>query len=647
MKHFALALLVLATSGMSCKHAGASGGSEVLSAPRRPDNPGEPGAADRANPSHFEGPFTVAGAYDFDPAKLADHYDGLTANRFGTVEPSLPDGSAIKDISGRQKVVRDLHYHLGGGKVGIRPLPVADDDEEGELADGKKIKGSAIVDSYLRKAMNLGESDPIYAVIGYMHPEFHKGTIVQFTEAHLKLENGQTHLGAYIGGGRTRNSPKDYHRQTWSVAEGGKGYPANISIVSLDGVDQKTFNQNATIALRLLNEAGAGVKFPPDYKFDYFRAVNLKETLDFFHGWLDKDWKRPGDAEPFQKKLYSDPSYATYCAEHITISLNLALNVEQSLAGYKEVWGDADGARLWDLATKVFKNDIGEDLVPVSGYKPLWKQLGITEPLKTMELGRSLAWPAETTADLISNFVEQYAAWPDVGAVVSTTVVLGFAGKAVERMGIDLPSFLTKALPVIAKMFPAEAATMPWKSKPDPGAAYDQYVAGVKGALVKVLGDMAAKASLPAAMLTGAVVPAVEQALAASKSRLITADPVGVDKAWDGYRDAVKAEMEAARETPVKASPEESAPGAKYVQYYTPPAVVHRVTSGIHPLDSHVHIVTVATAMPAEELRESGKDETTYTVGGTAAPAAAAEPDAPAATENPDAFPGESPPPEG
>lgn len=583
--------------------------SEVESAPRSPDRPGEPGGEGRTNPSHFEGAFVVDGDYGLEAPKIAQRYGGVAVQRFGAVEPMLDETNPVKDLRGNKKLVRDMHYHLGQGRVGIRPVPVMDTDhetgtdEEAQTADGKAVKGSEVIDAFLRKTQNLGDSDPVFALIAYMHPEFFKGTIADLAKTHLKLENGQTHLGLYIGQGRTRNAPSTYHRRTWGLRQGANGYPANVSIVALSGVDQKTLNLNGIVATKLLNELNGGTRFPANFKFDHFRAVNLKETLDYFRGWVDKDWVRPGESEPYSKKLLDDDLHKTYCAEHVTIALNVALNVPQNETGYVSVWGEEDGKKLWALASQRYRTEADETMPVVADFVPLWKANGITEPTKTMELGKSLAWPAETTADLIANFVEQYAAWPDVGAVTSATVVLGFAGQAMERMGIDLPTFLQRSVPLLTKMFSAEASTRPMKAAANPGAAYDAYTDGVKAALTRALTGLAQQAHQQPAPLIATVVPAVEAELRGAKAGIIANDPESLEKAWDLYRDGVKREMEAARATPVKSQSDVAAPGAKYVQYYTPPAVVHRITSAIHPSDPKVTILTVATAMAADELR--------------------------------------------
>ena len=117
----------------------------------------------------------------------------------------------------------------------------------------------------------------------------------------MKTEGGSTHLGAYIGGGRTTNSPENYHDSSWKV----KGYPANVQMILLQGVPQGELNKNMLAADTVLNK---GVKFPSDYKNDVLKTADLNTTLHFYRDWI-KD-------EPYLK---NDPQWATYCAEHKTI----------------------------------------------------------------------------------------------------------------------------------------------------------------------------------------------------------------------------------------------------------------------------------------------------------------------------------------
>ena len=78
-----------------------------------------------------------------------------------------------------------------------------------------------VVDDFLRKEMGLGPNDPVFALIDYIHPEMHAGTIKDLAGSMLKTEGGNTHMGAYVGKGRTTNSPETYHNNQWQV----KGYP--------------------------------------------------------------------------------------------------------------------------------------------------------------------------------------------------------------------------------------------------------------------------------------------------------------------------------------------------------------------------------------------------------------------------------------
>src|SRR5690606_29508897 len=140
-----------------------------------------------------------------------------------------------------------------------------------------------------------------------------------------------------------------------------------------------------------------------------------------------------------------------------TIITDLALNVPHNQEWYRKIWprqvtrqeseenqGRVLGDVLFEVAQKRYKELTGEDLPTVAkdDFTPLWVLEGIERPTSVSKLGRGLAWPAETTSDLVANFIEQYAAWPDVNPVVSSVVTLGFMDTVKERMGISAEEFM-------------------------------------------------------------------------------------------------------------------------------------------------------------------------------------------------------------
>ena len=82
----------------------------------------------------------------------------------------------------------------------------------------------------------------------------------------------------YVGKGKTRNSPENYHDYGWDVKGHRRPYPATVQLLSLEGVPQEKLNRNLMITTALLNK---GVKFPGDYKNDIFRTIDLATTLKF------------------------------------------------------------------------------------------------------------------------------------------------------------------------------------------------------------------------------------------------------------------------------------------------------------------------------------------------------------------------------
>jgi hypothetical protein len=544
---------------------------------------------------HAKGPATFEGA-KMSPAALQSAFGGVKAEDFGSTRVQLPGMGG----PGKEFVVRDMQYDLGGGKVGMRLVPVKDDDPAASKA----------MDELLRKEMKLGANDPIFALVAYVHPEKHTGSIKDLGDTMLKTEMGNTHLGAYVGGGKTTNSPETYHGKTWEV----KGYPANVQIVSLAGTPQATLNKNLLAADSVLN---AGVKFPPDYKNDPFRTVDLNTTLMFYRDWL-KD-------EPYLK---TDPTWATYCAEHKTIVTNIGLNVPHNEASFKEIFGADEGAKLWSTFKEKFKAANGREFTAAdeTSFEPLWKKEGLKPdqlhaPTKAeydayqkarfdgslksgryqgyepLPVGKSLAWKPESTADLVKNFMETYAPFKEVGGVVSCASILAFKPVVQQRMGVSDEEFMKLAKPLLQEIMAAEAIAR----APTDQAKLPEWTQKTTGTLYVALGgkpqDFAPGGTVnPQLMgLAKELMGKVPNGLA-QLPRVATMDAEKRNDYANGWmRKNIQDELTAARGAMV------SDPGK--TEFYSPPAITNRVANGIVDSNRFVSVKVVATAVDASEVQ--------------------------------------------
>lgn len=144
---------------------------------------------------HRPGASTFEGAR-FNTTALAA-LNGLKAENYGTTTVQLPQ----PDGSTKSFTVRDMQYDLGGGKFGARFFTVKDHDPA----------SSATLDGFIRKESGLEPGEPVFTLIAYVHPEEHLATLRSAATQMVKTEMGNTHLGAYIGEGKTTNSPFSYH----------------------------------------------------------------------------------------------------------------------------------------------------------------------------------------------------------------------------------------------------------------------------------------------------------------------------------------------------------------------------------------------------------------------------------------------------
>jgi hypothetical protein len=542
---------------------------------------------------HFQGPATFEGAR-LKQTVLDTVYGGVKAEKFGTTDVTLQQA----DGSVKSHNVRDMHYDLGDGKVGMRLIPVKDHDAAAAKA----------MDDHLRKEMGLGANDPIFSLVAYIKPKEHTGDLKSLATTMVKPEMGNTHLGAYIGEAKTVNSPETYHQRTWGV----KGYPANVQVVSMQGTDQATLNKNLLGAMSVLNK---GVQFPSDYKNDVFKTADLNTTLQFYRDWIKGE-----------EYLKTDPKWQTYCAEHKTIVLNVGLNVPHNPEAFAEIFG-AEGPALFEQFKTRFEEANGRPFTAAdeTRFEPLWKKEGLTAaqiaPLSKAEHdaftaarfdgsiangtftgkqplppGRGLAWKPETTADLLNDFVETYSAFKDVGGYAASATVLGFGQTVQERMGVDQQTFLKEALPVVNKLMVAEALAR----APGDAAGLAAWTERAAASLYVAFGgkpqDFAPGGTVNPQLMQ--LAQASLQGIGGAAGQVAQAAALPADKrnelATGWVKGAIQTDLERARKLAV-ADPSKT-------ELYSPPAITNRIVNGIHEKSGFVSVRVVATAVDASEV---------------------------------------------
>ena len=370
---------------------------------------------------HDRGPSSYPGNFQITDAALAKYK--IARDLFGTTQIINADGSTFR--------VKDAQYILASGSVGMTFLPVCDTGD-GICPDGTVVHGSVLVDALLRQEMNLGPQDPIFALMYYFHPELNSGTVLQFAKTD-KTEMGISHCGAYHGNGRTSNAPELYHNRVWSVGPdvgNDFGYPANLAVLSLDGVAQVTLNRNLNLVDDILN---CGVRFPADYKNSQFRMIDLNTSFMFYRDWVEQ-----------AHYLREDTSWFTYCAAHKTVVTNIGFNLPHNLASFQEIWGQDEGTKFWNTFCIYHMEIFGVPFTPdlQTSFTPLWKQQSLTPAqikpftlpeyiawdaarlggvlgsypgFKPVPVGAGLPWGAQMNADLVNDFVQSYADFVDAG----------------------------------------------------------------------------------------------------------------------------------------------------------------------------------------------------------------------------------------
>lgn len=576
------------------------------------------------SPSNYPGDFQITD-------KALKAY-GISRELFGTTEVLNPDGSSFR--------VKDCQYVLEDGSVGMTFIPVNDAGAV-EGADGHTIYGSVLVDQLLRDKMGLKHDDQIYALLYYIHPELNKGSVLDFvTKLTDKLELGITHMSAYTGGGRTTNSPPLYHNRVWGVkgeVYNDFGYPANLMILSLRGVDQATLNKNLALTDNILNN---GVRFPLDYKTSQFRPVHINTALMFYRDWVLEE-----------QYLRSDTSWFTYCAAHKSLVANVGLNLPHNLNSFKEVYGETEGAEFFqqfsDLYFEVFGDEFTED--HQTHFEPLWKQQGLTaQQIRPLTLKEYEAWDAalmkgqlehfvgkkpldpaigtpwgpQMTADIIYDFVQMYADFVDAGAIMTAATVYGFATPVIERTGISKFEYLYGAIPIAqhameahARMYAAKDSARSYKESiyykqtfqslytalggKDKGIDVNKDHSEHFGALgLELLGLIKGlEANLLPELLTWVSLIRVRH----NWDNIMSGELIPLDEAYVKFMDSIQNNLIKAREMVVS--------NPKGIQFNTPPAIGHMIVTGMFPCNELVSLRPIVTVVNYTELERKQPDQ--------------------------------------
>jgi len=568
---------------------------------------------------HDENPSEFDGDYQITDAALKNY--NISREAFGSTKVLL-SGDAFF-------TVKDYQYQLDNGRVGMKFLPVS--DYESVLSPDKKmVRNYTVLDNYLRSYMRLRVEDQIYALISYFHPEQNCGTIIDLAVKTDKTEFGITHAGAYLGCGRTTNSPMIYHSNRFVVdgsADGTKyGYPANVFVVSMEGVSQAEFNKNAALADFCLN---SGTLFPGNYKNAPFRAININTALMFYRDLLKRE-----------RYLFDDPTWFTYCAAHKVLVLTIAANLPHNLNSFVEVYGD-EGAHIFDL----FKQRYNQIVTPVPGFipemetnfEPLWKKQGFTaeqvrpftkaeydafeearrnktlpsyKGKKALNPDQAVIWPPQSTAEVLYCFMQIYADFLDAGAVVFSQMLLGFMPMVMDRIGISKLQYLFASMPMIQEAMYADARIYAAQQK-------DTYLKERYQELFRAFGgkdadmdatphdihewlkDIAATIKDLESLLKTDPVPAALAAWSMLKTvthwpAIIIAGSVAPETAYVDMMKTIESQI-ARAEDYVVSDPEK-------IQYNTLPAIIHQIAIGMHPAGKFISVKEVCTVLDMSEL---------------------------------------------
>jgi PatG C-terminal/Subtilase family/PatG Domain len=527
---------------------------------------------------------------------LRDRYKGVLSEKFGTVDIHLPNGDFYN--------VRDLHYFLGSRSIGMQLIPVSDDSDI-TTPDESQVPGHYFIDDFLRQEMALSTEEPIYALISYTRPDEHSIPLTQLMST-KKLQLGHQHLAAYIGEGNTTHALERFSNPDWKpkgrhIIWNVKGYPANVHIILLKGVEQRILNKNAQIVDIILTSE---VLSPVNTQNIKCRTIDINTILQFYRDWIR-------DAE-----YLKDLSWYTNCSNHKSIVINVMLNVPHNKKRFQEIFGD-DGLQLWqDFKAKYAQ--ITESIFTEADeteFEPLWQLEGlIAESIRPLTLadyntfqaaklenrldsytdrqplepGKGMAWQLETLADLITGFMVMYVSFPDVGGIVPALMLQSLQTQVTGMLSISDEQYKDLVEPIIKKLILADAMV----NAPNNPLWLRQATAKLYAGLEGNPDDLNLTGTADTSLMNQ-----IENYLTDARENLdeiLSGREMGVFEVADWLKQSLIPEVERARKMTVL--------DEKKSGFFSSPGIIQRIALKMYETSPFVTIRTVCTVMDSEEL---------------------------------------------
>lgn len=583
---------------------------------------------------HFHGPSTFNSPYSITDQALKNY--GVARELFGSTNIILSQDDLFNVKDYQYAVSKDANGNVTA--VGMYFLPVSDNSFVIDL-NGNPVAGSQMVDDFIRSKSGLGPTDDIYALISYMHPELNSGTIQALSQTDKNVL-GFTHMGAYIGKGITSNSPVAYHDHRFGCAWGGVigtnyGYPCNIHIVGLKGVNQSVFNRNCQLVDMLV---GHGLEFPGNYQNSMFRPVFVNAALMYYRDWLMQE-----------AYLINDPTWYFYCAANKLTVLNIACNLPHNLKSFQEVYGETEGTTLWNQFLNRYTNVTGFSFDYYPGLEtdfiPLWKQEGLSAkditPFTIQQYNaydqhrregtpyngpepvpapKAVVCEAQSTADLIYEFIQIYADPYDAGPLATLGVLWGWKQPVLQRTGIPEIEYLVYALGIFQKLA-YEYARTGAAAIPAPSWEESQWFWATYNILLTIFGgtgnktanlqgiqevqsliDMDMKAFDLAKLSVSSQPPTAEMLavytlldVSEKWNTIMAGGIISNQDAYSEFMESAKTVFDEAEKIVVKN------PGK--IQYNILPASFNLISNGLYGKNELVNVETICTAVDISEMQ--------------------------------------------
>ena len=363
------------------------------------------------------------------------------------------------------------------------------------------------VNDYLNWESAHDFKTPLWGILAYQHPEYWYGDSLEIMSlSRYELQRHFFHMGVYLGLGRTVDAPSDWAAKEYKRIIPVDGRPATLYGLKLRKLQEEGFensrwvNLNLHLTTLLIHRSKGGIVFPDSsYKSDPLHVVNLRELFLFYRAVLDEEYVRediledeekiaweelvasgnqnnPSLRKPFTYfyKIRNDKRWLSHCSEFVHNVTQLGLNLIQNEQGYREIYGEVIGKKLWEIARREFAQQFGKEIpsIPNHAFSELWRvdensnlseSRGVLSGILLEKHSLSwapntaFAWNTQSSFELLESFFDLYLNWAHFSFETVASSYLAMSFPVYWRTGMPSTKYYQLTQELLSPLFKVQA----------------------------------------------------------------------------------------------------------------------------------------------------------------------------------------------